>query len=219
MENLKLAGVAYSVYLSPGLLGSEAPPVHRSNYPRVPLTTNTVYLSISVYKPACDKVKKISQNQFQTLLLLHSGCLGSRSPQPGGLAKARRSSLGLFCIFLFIVCVHVCVCVCARTGEKWELLGPKSLILTTIPVGRVHESLIALVTAHVTRVWVHTHTHTGMHAHTHTYTQRVTYHCYTDETVLLWGCFCRRIEEFLSEDKSGGGGSTWLVVSLPATPH
>lgn len=98
-------------------------------------------------------------------------------------------------------------------------MGPKSLILTAVPVGRVHESVIALVTAHVTRVWVRTHTSVHARMHTHTNTYRVAYHRYTDEAVPLWGCFCRRIEGFLSEDESGGGGSTWLLVSLPATPH
>lgn len=137
-------------------------------------------------------------------------------------ASARWTGQGkekFFGVILHLSLYSVCVC---RRGVG-GLLGPKSLILTTIPVGRVHKSLIALVTAHVTRVWVHAHTHTWActrtHTGTHTHTQRVTYHCYTDETVPLWGCFCRRIEGFLSEDKSGGGGSTWLVVSLPATPH
>lgn len=82
--------------------------------------------------------------------------------------------------------MSVCLCLWRVGG----LMGLKSLILTRIPVGSVHDSLITLVTA-----LSHTHTHTR---------SSVTYHGYTDDTV-LWGCSCRRIEEFLSEDRETTG--------------
>ena len=61
-------------------------------------------------------------------------------------------------------------------------MGLKSLILTRIPVGCRHDSLIALVTAPS-----HTHTHTHTRARTHARAQNsVTYRGYADDTV-LWG--------------------------------
>lgn len=58
----------------------------------------------------------------------------------------------------------------------------RSLRLTRIPVGSIHDSLIALVT-------------TPTHVH-----WAVTYHGYADDTV-LWGCSYRRIEGLLSADR------------------
>lgn len=117
----------------------------------------------------CDKVKKKGKSvrsvhpaNFKHCFSCTQGGWGPSCPSQVDWPSKEK----FFGVILHLSLYSVCVCVCRR--GVGGLLGPKSLILTTIPVGRVHKSLIALVTAHVTRVWVHAHTHTHGHARAHT---------------------------------------------------